>query len=173
MVQILKEGYYKISLKRQKQTHTYRGCFECVVVADHLYLHLRFPPFVSLQLSVSSLSVCFVFFASSSSPSFILPQSLLFTSSKHFFFPLCLLSLSFYSFPFPAFLSESFPGLLFLSLLTGAFLVFPPTHLLVFSFNLYPPFSLCHILFSPHIFSSVFLSFSHFFLCVSFPLQYP
>ncbi len=139
---MLGEGYYKVKEgDTHKHMNTCRGCFKCVVVADHFYLHLRFPPFVSLQLSVSSLSICCVFLASSSSPSFILPQSLLFTSSKHFFFPLCLLSLSFYSFPFRAFLSESFPGLLFQSLLTGAFLVFPPTLLLVFSFNLYPPSS--------------------------------
>lgn len=136
-------------------------------MADHPYLHLRFPSFVSLQLSVSSLSVCCVFLASPSLLPLFSPQSLLFTSSRHFFFPLRLLSLSVSSFPFPAFLSESFPGLLFLSLLTGAFLVFHSLQLTYWYFPLTltpspspqpPPFVI--FFFSPIIFSSTFLPLS-------------
>lgn len=101
------------------------------------------------QQSLSQLCfLCYLF-----SPSFILPQSFHFTSPQHFcffFFPLRLLSLSFCSFPFPAFLPESFPGLLFLSPLPDwslFFLVFHSLQLTYWYFPLTftPLLLLCHI----------------------------
>lgn len=141
------EGYYEVSRERHSPTHTlthtHRGCFECAAVADHLYLHLTFPPFVSLQLSVSGLSACRVFFSllsflySPSIPPFhVFPAPLFFHSvSCH-----CLSALSHSQ---HSSLSPSLASFFSVSPdWSLSRIPLPPTHLLVFSFDLYPPFSL-------------------------------
>lgn len=155
------------SVGRHTNTHTHTGgCVECVKVAEQLYLHLTFPPFVSVQLSVSSLSVCCVFLASSSP----LPLFSLYPFfSQHFFFStlvschcLSTLSHSRHSSPSPSlasfFLPYSYSTLS--NSLTRIFLwPLPPS-----------PFSLSYSFFPHHLFlhlSSPFslLSPSIFFLC--------
>lgn len=97
------------------------------------------PPFVSLQLSVSGLSVCCVYLVLSFlysppiPPFHVFPALLFFHSvSCH-----CLSALSHSQ---HSSLSPSLASF-FLSLLTGAFLLFHSLqlHLLVFSSDLYPP----------------------------------
>ena len=145
---------------RNTHTHTERGCFKCVAVVDHLYLHLTFPPFVSLQLSVSGLSVCCVFLASSSPlPLFSLNPLFSRLPSTSFFHSVSCHCLSALSHSQHSSLSPSLASFS----LTGAFLVFHSLqlHLPVFSFDLSPsPLFVIFFFFLPIIFSSTFLPFS-------------
>lgn len=128
------------------------------------------PPHISsicLCSAVCQQSLCLLCFLSVLfSTSFILPLSLLFPALL--FFHSCLLSLSFYSFPFPAFLSESFPGLLF-----SALLVFHSLQLTYPHFPLtFTPLPLLFVIFffPPSSFSPPFVPFLSSFAVYLFPL---
>lgn len=154
-------GYYKVNTHLHKHTFTQQQSCVCVPVADHHCLH----SFICLALAICQQSLCLLCFLSALlSSSFILSQSLLFTSSQHFkLFFHSILCLSFCSHSQH---SSQSPGLLFLSLLTLIPLV--PTHLLVFSFDLYPtyPHPPSYSFFFPFLYN-IHLSFS---LCLPFYL---